>query len=121
MLIIPEDEELVIRANVRPEDIDQISVSQTARVRIAAFSQRTMPEIFGAVVVIGADLSVDEATRLPYYMVDIAIPPRELQKLEGKQLKPGMPAEAFIHTERRTALSYFFKPLSEQIARAFRD
>ena len=121
MLIIPEDEELVIRANVRPEDIDKVSVGQTARVHIAAFSQRTTPEIFGTVVVIGADLSVDEATRLPYYLVDVAIPPHELQKLGGRLLKPGMPAEAFIHTERRTALSYFLKPLSEQIARAFRD
>lgn len=121
MLIIPEDDELVIRANVRPEDIDQVSVGQTVRVRIAAFNQRTMPEIFGAVVVIGADLSVDEATRLPYYLVDIAIPPRELQKLEGQQLKPGMPAETFIQTQQRTVLSYFMKPLSEQIARAFRD
>ena len=121
MLIIPEDEELVIRANVRPEDIDQVSVGQTARVHIAAFSQRTTPEIFGSVVVIGADLSVDEETRLPYYLVDVAIPQRELQKLDGRLLKPGMPAEAFIQTERRTALSYFLKPLSEQVAHAFRD
>jgi HlyD family secretion protein len=31
-----------------------------------------------------------------------------------------MPAEAFIQTGSRTMLSYLFKPLSDQFARAFR-
>jgi HlyD family secretion protein len=31
-----------------------------------------------------------------------------------------MPVEVFIQTGERTALSYFLKPLSDQIARAMR-
>ncbi|ESY66015.1 hypothetical protein X742_20950 [Mesorhizobium sp. LNHC232B00] len=34
---------------------------------------------------------------------------------------PGMPAEAMVQTGERTALSYFMKPLSDQISRAFRE
>ena len=32
-----------------------------------------------------------------------------------------MPAEAFIQTDRRTPLSYFLKPLADQIAHTFRE
>jgi HlyD family secretion protein len=37
------------------------------------------------------------------------------------KLKAGMPAEAFIQTNARTPLSYLLKPLSDQIAHAFRE
>jgi HlyD family secretion protein len=45
----------------------------------------------------------------------------ELAKLSGHKLKPGMPAEAFIQTGARSPLSYLLKPLSDQIAHAFRE
>ena len=121
MMIIPDNDELVVRAQVRPEDIDQIALGQTARIQFSAFSQRNTPDILGSVTTIGADLSIDETTRLPFYLVDIEVPPAELDKLEGRALKPGMPAQAFIRTNDRTALTYVLKPLSEQIGRAFRD
>lgn len=34
---------------------------------------------------------------------------------------PGMPVEVFIETQMRTPLDYLLKPLSEQIARTFRE
>jgi HlyD family secretion protein len=40
---------------------------------------------------------------------------------EAFKLVPGMPAEAFISTHERTALSYLLKPLSDQVTRAFRE
>ena len=45
----------------------------------------------------------------------------ELARLGALELVPGMPAEAFISTGERTALSYLLKPLSDQIARTFRE
>jgi HlyD family secretion protein len=59
--------------------------------------------------------------RLTYYIVRIAVPPREMEKLDGLTLVPGMPAEAFIQTGERSALSYFVKPMMDQINRAFRE
>jgi HlyD family secretion protein len=32
-----------------------------------------------------------------------------------------MPVEAFLQTQQRTVLTYFTKPLTDQIARAFRE
>ena len=34
---------------------------------------------------------------------------------------PGLPAEMHLQTQERTILSYFMKPFSNQIARAFRE
>ncbi|MEA2966711.1 MAG: rane fusion protein type secretion system [Alphaproteobacteria bacterium] len=45
----------------------------------------------------------------------------ELARLNGLKLVPGMPVEAFIRTDERTMLSYFFKPLTDQARRAFRE
>lgn len=121
MLIVPEGEVLVIRARVRPQDIDSVSVGLPARIRLTAFNQRTTPELLGEVLTVGADLSVDPATQAGYIVVDIAIPAYDPEILGGEELRPGMPAEVFIQTGSRTAISYLLKPLTSQVERAFRE
>jgi HlyD family secretion protein len=37
------------------------------------------------------------------------------------RMVPGMPVEIFAKTYDRTVLSYFVKPLYDQMARAFRE
>ncbi len=44
-----------------------------------------------------------------------------MKRLGTVRLTPGMPVEAFIQTESRTVLSFFTKPLADQVARAFRE
>jgi membrane fusion protein, type I secretion system len=56
-----------------------------------------------------------------YYVVRVTLPPDELKRLDEFRILPGMPAEVFIQTQTRTALSYLLKPLREQVSRAFRE
>lgn len=56
-----------------------------------------------------------------YFLVRISMSLIELARLNGLKLVPGMPVEAFIRTDERTMLSYFFKPLTDQARRAFRE
>jgi HlyD family secretion protein len=51
----------------------------------------------------------------------LAVPPEELARLEGHEILPGMPIEAFLQTGDRTVMSYLIRPLSDQLRRAFRD
>ncbi|HCP66079.1 MAG TPA: hypothetical protein DIU09_16015 [Hyphomonadaceae bacterium] len=44
------------------------------------------------------------------------LPPSLRQKLQ-----PGQPVEVHIATSNRSALSYFLKPLTDQIMRTFRE
>jgi HlyD family secretion protein len=47
------------------------------------------------------------------------MPDDERRKLAGQQLVPGMPAEVFMQTGSRTMTSYLFKPIVDQMRRAF--
>lgn len=120
MLVVPEADSLLVEAKVAPHDIDQVHVGQRAVLRFAAFNQRTTPELNGEVVHIGADVAQDDRASEPYYSVRIRVLDGELARLEGLQLIAGMPVEAFIQTTPRTVASFLVKPLSDQLARAFR-
>ena len=45
----------------------------------------------------------------------------EVRRLGDVKLTPGMPVEAFIETGDRTMMSYFIKPLHDQLMRSFRE
>ena len=120
LLIVPEDDSLIVEAKIPPSEIDQIYVGQRAVLHFAAFNQRTTPELNGEVVRIGADVTQDERSGESYYSVRIRVLDGELARLEGLQLVAGMPVEAFLQTTPRTVASFLVKPLTDQIARAFR-
>jgi HlyD family secretion protein len=121
MLIVPEADTLTVEARVQPQEIDQVSLGQAARLRFTAFNQRTTPEIDGALSRVSADVSTDQRTGAGFYTVRVAIPAAELNRLGGLKLVPGMPVEVFIETADRSVLSYIIKPLYDQITRAFRE
>ncbi|MDD7908846.1 MULTISPECIES: HlyD family type I secretion periplasmic adaptor subunit [Pseudovibrio] len=121
MLIVPDTVDLVVETRVRPTDVDQVTIGQEARVRLAALDQRVTPELFATVKHVAPDLTQDEKTGEQYYKVRLEISEDELERLEGQILVPGMPVEGFIRTSSRTVLSYLLKPLRDQIAHALRE
>jgi HlyD family secretion protein len=122
MLIVPEADLLAVEAKVSPQDIDQLHVGQAAGLRFSAFNQRTTPEITGMLTRISADVSQDQRSGQSYYVVRIGINPEQVARLgNNAKLVPGMPVEVFIKTYDRTVISYFTKPLHDQILRAFRE
>ena len=106
---------------MKPSDIDQLSMGQEARVRFSAFDRRTTDELQGTLVRIAADLTHDLQNRLSYYTATVKIPESELARLYGRKLMAGMPAEVLIKTGERTLASYIFKPMRDQMERAFRE
>ncbi len=121
MLIVPEADLLTVDAKISPGDIDQLHVGQAASLRFSAFNQRTTPEIQGTISRISADVTSDQRTGQSFYTARVAITPEELARLGDARLLPGMPTEIFAKTYDRSVLSYFVKPLSDQIVRAFRE
>ena len=121
LYIVPQNDKLIVEARVPPRDIDQVPVNQPAVVRLAAFDQRTTPELNATVTSVSADLSRDPLTGEGYFLARLALSEVELAKLGQQQLLPGMPADVQIRTANRTALSYLVKPLMDQIEKAFRE
>ncbi|EKE68129.1 HlyD family type I secretion periplasmic adaptor subunit [Oceanibaculum indicum] len=121
MEIVPSGEELVLEAQVRPEDIDNVTVGQEADVMLTAFKMRNTPNVPGEVVTVSADRLVDERSGAPYYLAKILIDKDALANLAHVELQPGMPAEVFIKVGPRTPLNYMIEPLTDSMRRAFRE
>ena len=121
MYVIPQDQPLVVNSRVEAIHIDQVHVGQGATLRFTAFNQRLTPEVEGVVTAVSADVFQDEVTGMTYYRVDLAPLAEELPKLDGQNLLPGMPVEAYLKTEDRTPISYLTKPLTDYFGRAFRE
>lgn len=119
--IVPSKDVLIIEARLEPKDVDQVRVGQTALIRFPSFNQRTTPELNATVRHVSADLSRDARQQIDYYKVRLLLDAGEARRLQGKALVPGMPADVFIQTDRRTALSYLVKPLTDQLQKAFRE
>jgi HlyD family secretion protein len=121
MLIVPEADKLAVEAKVKPQDIDQLKIGQSALLRLSAFNQRTTPEVTGKVTRISADTTTDQRTAQSYYTIRISLPRQELIRLGDVRVIPGMPVEAFVQTGERTMLAYLVKPLQDQLMRTFRE
>ncbi|MEV4609872.1 HlyD family type I secretion periplasmic adaptor subunit [Neorhizobium sp. LMR1-1-1.1] len=121
MNIVPTRDMLTVDMRIKPNDVDQVSIGQVARLRFSAFNQRTTSEIEGRVESLSPDVSINEQTGETWYSARIAISAQERAKLGDLALIPGMPVEAYIKSEPRTALAYLMKPISDQMERAMRE
>jgi HlyD family secretion protein len=126
MEIVSLQDEIVIEARVRPQDIDKIKHSQIAAVRLTALNQRTTPMVDGRVIYISADALPDDKTRsLPaepdIYVVRVRLESASVAGVHGFEPTPGMPADVYIRTAERTFFEYLMQPLRDSMARAFRE
>jgi HlyD family secretion protein len=127
MDIVPEGQDLIVEARVRPEDADDLHSGIKGEVMITAFTGRNLPRLNGEVRRISADRFVDEHSGQPYFMVQMGVARAELERLNpdeasgARQLRPGLPAQVVIPTRKRTALQYFLEPLNQSIWGSFRE
>ena len=117
--IVPIDQPLVVEARVNTADIEKLYVGQSTRVRLSAFDQGDVPEAEGRIVDISADSLEDERTGQFYYLTRVELNAEQPQGIADLELVAGMPADLFVNTGERTALSYLAQPLSERLARTF--
>lgn len=114
MQIIPVDEELFVEAKVRPEDIANIRPGQEATIKLSAYDYTIYGTLKGRVDVISADTFKDEnrPELPPHYKVTVRV---DLASLTDRQvtmaIRPGMQAQAELHTGEKTVLQYLLKPL----------
>jgi HlyD family secretion protein/epimerase transport system membrane fusion protein len=121
MDIVPGLDKLIIEAQVRPEDIDVVHVGLEAQVRLTAYQRRTTPTVDADVTYVSADRLVDPQSGIPYYKALIEVDAESLEAVDDVVLFPGMPAEVMILTGKRTALTYLISPVTNSIARAFKE
>jgi len=119
--LVPNSDKLIVEARISPRDIDKVSLGQSSHIRMSAFNQATTPEVSGKVQSVSADQLTDAATGESYFLARIKIDDTDAGSAGNLALVPGMPAEVFIETGDRTAISYFTKPFTDRVARTFTE
>jgi len=117
--IVPTGEELIIEAKVNTTDIEKLHIGQSTRIRLTGFDQTDIPEAIGQIVDLSADSIRDERTGADYYVARVKLDVQQSENVAKLEFVPGMPADLFVNTGERTAISYLMQPLNERIARTF--
>jgi HlyD family secretion protein len=124
MEIVPEGRELIVEAQVRPQDADDLAPGQTTEVRVTAFQGRRLPIVHGEVQQVSADRFVDERSGQPYFLMRVVVPEDQMALLSeaaDRPLRAGLPAQVVVPTRSRTALQYLLEPLNQSIWRSLRE
>jgi HlyD family secretion protein/epimerase transport system membrane fusion protein len=123
MQIIPTEDRLVLQVEVKPNDIDVVAEGQDAEVRLTAFSGRTTPSLIGRVTRVSPDrITQKQGAGTPpraFYQARVEIPPKEMEKLDGRTLQAGMPADVLIKTGEQTLLAYLARPITDAMSMGF--
>lgn len=121
--IVPAGADLVVEARISPADVDSVHVDQLADIRFTGFKATTTPVVEGRLVHLAGDRLIDEMTGIAYFKSHIHLTPEGLQHLNRLNLRiqPGIPAEVIINTGERTLFQYLVQPISNALARTFRE
>lgn len=119
--IVPQEERLVVEAQITPMDVDTVRTGMPASIRLSHAAARTTPVLEGSVERISPDRMTDQRTGMPYFVARIAFAPEELIKHEYLRLQPGMHAEVLIRRGERSFASYLARPLADRFAKSIRE
>jgi HlyD family type I secretion membrane fusion protein len=122
MNIVPQHEELIIEAKIKPQDIDNVTSGLKAKVMLTAYKGKKVPKLNGEVLNISPDIFTDAQTKESYFLARVAVSKKDIEKLKNKiELYPGMPAQVFVITGSRSLVSDLFTPISDSAYKAFRE
>ena len=119
--IVPQNEELVIEARIKPQDIDIVHKGLHAQVRLSAYKSKQVPILDATVIFVSPDHFTDPNSGDSYFSAQIKLKNSQFKKLKNVKLYPGMPAETYILTGNRTFLHYLFSPIMDSFEHAFRE
>lgn len=120
--IVPENSKMIIKAQVRPQDIISVKAGQETKVQLAAFYRNSTPPVKGRVVYVSPDLINQETAQgtVSYYEAHVEADEKDLKE-KNAYLSPGMPVTCYIATDKRNVMSYLLGPLLENIDQAMRE
>jgi HlyD family type I secretion membrane fusion protein len=122
MEIVPVSDELVIRAQVSPLDVDNVHVGATAEIRFPAFSSRHPPLFFGELRTLSRDRLLDDTNnRTPYFAAEVTVDQSGMPKEFRDKIVAGMSADVIIATGERTAIWYILGPLLNRMRFGMRE
>ena len=107
MEIVPIEDNLLIEARVKPNDIAFLKIGQEATVKVSAYDFSTYGGIKGILEQISADTMIDEKSGESYFLIKVRTDKNYIVRDEKHlPIIPGMTAEVDVLTGRKSVLSY---------------
>ncbi len=107
--IVPTDDTLLLEVRIHPRDIGFLRDGEEAEVKFTAYDFAIYGGLDGHVEQIGADTTVDEKGNA-FYIVKVRTE-RNYVRDAVNTIIPGMVAEVYILTGKRTVMQYLLKPI----------
>jgi membrane fusion protein, adhesin transport system len=122
MDIVPVEDQLLVEAKVRPQDIAFIHPGQRAMVKVTAYDFSIFGGLDGSVQQVSASSVFDEVSRETFYTVLVKTGKSTLER-NGKEnpILPGMITSVDILTGEKSVLTYLLKPINKARAEALRE
>jgi HlyD family type I secretion membrane fusion protein len=120
--IVPQHDRLIVEAQLKPDDADNVRTGTLAQVRLNPFKTQYQPVIQGKVRSVSADRLQDPHTGAHYYQAEIELDRAAVAAALGSDaLQPGLPAEVMINLGSHTALEYLAAPMNRRLQHALRE
>ena len=121
MDLVPEDELLMIEAEIMPNVIDRISVGDLVDVRFTTFSLTPFLVVEGKISSISTDVLLKKGMETPYYLARVQITEEGNNLLGKRKMRPGMEVGVVIKTGSRTLMTYLLHPLTRRVAFSLKE
>ena len=120
MNIVPDGDQMIVRAMINPDDIDVVKPGLEVDIRFTAYSNRRVHPANGTVVEVSPDRkqAVDGQY---YYESMVEIDPLSLENSEVIDLYPGMSVQLAIISGERSVWRYFLDPVMNTADLALRE
>lgn len=126
MEVVPDDRELVIKAQLSPNDADDVAPGLATKVRFPTLHDQNLPSIDGVIETVSADSLTDEKTGVSYFSAQVRVPAAELRELSADRpgrppIQSGLPVEILVPLQKRTLLQYLLEPLMRSMWQTGRE
>ena len=126
MEIVPDRRGLEIDAQIPAGSANDVKAGQQVQVHLIGAHGRATPTIKGVVRRISPDSLTDERSGKTFYTASVTVGEDDLRKALGSEnpdakVRPGTPVSLQISLYPRTALQYWFEPLTQSLRGALHE
>lgn len=119
--LVPSNDELVVESRFALQAGEKLHAGQPADLVFTSLDRTRTPLLHGQVLTVSADKLDDTRNGASYLRVRVALPPAERARLEGVELRAGLPVDVMVKLGERSLLAWWLKPLSDRLGRTFSE
>lgn len=120
--IVPQGDRLLLDVQVPVHLIARVQPGLTTDIRFTAFTDEPYLTVEGKVQSISTDRHEPQGGQQPpYYLARVEVTEKGLRDLRGRQIRPGMAADAVIKSGERSFLAYMMRPMAKHFFKALQE